>query len=157
MEFLPEWISAGAASFTLFGVGINWAIIRPISQKLVNQNLEIEEQRKVIELVKERQEQRLQSVGMENNRLLDDIRNRLEQHERSDAERFDDTGERMLSMIDGLRKEINLGHTNSTAQMKTDTDRGFNSVREDLRALTSRFDSLASMLTEAMNRRRSSD
>jgi hypothetical protein len=152
-EITSGWLSAGAASLTLLGVGVNWSIIRPIAQKLEAQSAEMREHKKAAELSRDKQERLVVTAGTEQKLASDDIRKRLEQHERNDTERFDDTGERMLSMIDGLRKEMVLGHTNSVAQMKTDTDRGFNSVREDLRALTARFDSLAATLTDALSRR----
>jgi hypothetical protein len=157
MEFSPEWISAGAATLTVIGVGINWAVVRPLSQKLTAQNAEMDAQRKTIEAIREKQELRIAAVGTEHSRMLDDVRDRLETHERNDTERFDDAGERMLSMISGLRSEMVQGHAVSVAQMKTDTDRGFNSVREDLRALTARFDTFTAMITETMNRRRAGD
>jgi hypothetical protein len=152
MEFQPEWVTAAAAALTIVVSGVNFVIVRPLSQKMTAQQDVLDDQSDQLNKIRDAQELRIAGVKTEQGRSIEDLRDRMELHERNDVERFDDQGERMESRIDGLRREMVAGHSSAVAQIKADQASAIGEINANIRALTTRIDNLPAAILSSLSR-----
>jgi hypothetical protein len=145
---VAEWLTAGG-TVAVPVLGLVGLYFRPILKKLEELSAETKAQRADIEKLRDNQEGR---VAAAKEAALSDakaLKRAMEDHERSDSERFDDLGEKIDAKVGGLRKEIAEGHDRTVQQIKADQAAALEPIRLDIRALSGevrqRMDSMVSM------------